>query len=511
MIRCGARCFPPRPRFVGCADRPRRTPAPPSGQGRRVVRAGCLDDGAALVAGRADGLLEEGAGDPVGVVVGIDDQEVDGPDEAAGAHRRAEGEDGPADDVALRLGDEDAGLRQVDELAEQVGGIERARATVDTTVSVAQRDETIDIRDTGGSDQVFHAEGSHLAGRRPLPLDRGRSDRGPGPAGPRSRASMRARHALARCGEGMRPTGVAFGSPSAYDTASLRRSPARRSSSVLRAVRHAPPLAPADALGGHRRRGRAHEGGRTAVACPDRAGAQVASDRGSLRDRRTIRSSRRRMHEATRSGHSPPPPCSPSRRAAAAGGGVASKGDDRDLVVAAAPGLEQGPDGHDRQRHQHGDRREGRRRRRLHDRLQGRRRLHRRGRQVGRGDRDQERQRRRRQRQASWRTSARSTRARRSCRSRSSASKGIVDGQPGQHLSRPDQGRQGRAGRAGQVLPERLHAELHPRRRRGRPPGSAGALWASQLGVKNVYVLDDTELYGKGIADVFAPKAPSSA
>ena len=76
--------------------------------------------------------------------------------------------------------------------------------------------------------------------------------------------------------------------------------------------------------------------------------------------------------------------------------------------------------------------------------------------------------------------------------------------QPGQHLPGPDQGRQGRAGRAGRVLPERLHAELHPRRRRGRPPGRAGALWASQLGVKKVYVLDDTELYGKGIADVFA-------
>jgi len=38
--------------------------------------------------------------------------------------------------------------------------------------------------------------------------------------------------------------------------------------------------------------------------------------------------------------------------------------------------------------------------------------------------------------------------------------------------------------------------------------GNAGALWASKLGVKNVYVLDDTEVYGKGIADVFRQKAP---
>ena len=39
--------------------------------------------------------------------------------------------------------------------------------------------------------------------------------------------------------------------------------------------------------------------------------------------------------------------------------------------------------------------------------------------------------------------------------------------------------------------------------------GRAGALWASQLGVKKAYVLDDTELYGKGIADVFVNEAPN--
>jgi branched-chain amino acid transport system substrate-binding protein len=38
--------------------------------------------------------------------------------------------------------------------------------------------------------------------------------------------------------------------------------------------------------------------------------------------------------------------------------------------------------------------------------------------------------------------------------------------------------------------------------------GRAGALWASQLGVTKAYVLDDTQLYGKGIADVFASEAP---
>lgn len=37
--------------------------------------------------------------------------------------------------------------------------------------------------------------------------------------------------------------------------------------------------------------------------------------------------------------------------------------------------------------------------------------------------------------------------------------------------------------------------------------GLAGAKWAAKLGAKNVYVLDDTELYGKGIADVFNNEA----
>ena len=108
--------------------------------------------------------------------------EIDGADEAAGADRGPKGQDGPADDDALRLGDEDAGLRQVYELTEEVRGVERARVMVDPKVAVAQGDETIDVRDTGGSDQVFHAEGSYLAGRRPSPLDRGpdpESDRRP--------------------------------------------------------------------------------------------------------------------------------------------------------------------------------------------------------------------------------------------------------------------------------------------------------------------------------------------
>lgn len=37
--------------------------------------------------------------------------------------------------------------------------------------------------------------------------------------------------------------------------------------------------------------------------------------------------------------------------------------------------------------------------------------------------------------------------------------------------------------------------------------GSAGANWAKELGAKTAYVLDDTELYGKGLADVFRKHA----
>lgn len=39
--------------------------------------------------------------------------------------------------------------------------------------------------------------------------------------------------------------------------------------------------------------------------------------------------------------------------------------------------------------------------------------------------------------------------------------------------------------------------------------GDAGAAWAKQLGLTKVYILDDTEIYGKGIADVFEASAPN--
>jgi branched-chain amino acid transport system substrate-binding protein len=41
--------------------------------------------------------------------------------------------------------------------------------------------------------------------------------------------------------------------------------------------------------------------------------------------------------------------------------------------------------------------------------------------------------------------------------------------------------------------------------------GAAAAKWAKELGVKSVYILHDTETYGKGIADVFRATAKETA
>jgi branched-chain amino acid transport system substrate-binding protein len=40
--------------------------------------------------------------------------------------------------------------------------------------------------------------------------------------------------------------------------------------------------------------------------------------------------------------------------------------------------------------------------------------------------------------------------------------------------------------------------------------GSAGANWAKEQGVKSVYILHDTETYGKGLADVFRAQAKTN-
>ena len=168
---------------------------------RRVVRLFGLDDGTALVAGRAEQLLEERRGDPVGVVSRVGDQEVDGPDVAAGPDGRSECEDRATDDDPLRSRDEDARLRQVDQLAHQIGGTERALVRVDPrrpslsatsrSMSVTRAARTRYSTPTGPTSQGSATEA----------LDRGSSEAKPGPAIPYRRWAMVIAHdSVAGCG-----------------------------------------------------------------------------------------------------------------------------------------------------------------------------------------------------------------------------------------------------------------------------------------------------------------------
>ena len=144
-----------------------------------VVRPLGFDDGAALVAGRSDKLLQQGFCDAVDVVLRVDDEEVDRADVAAGSNGGPKRKDRASDDDALRFSDDDAGLRQIDQLAHEIGRSKRALAAVSLDRTVAKRDDSIDVRDTGCSDQVFHADGYYLAGfgdRRPsIGFERGDS------------------------------------------------------------------------------------------------------------------------------------------------------------------------------------------------------------------------------------------------------------------------------------------------------------------------------------------------
>ena len=203
-------------------------------------------------------------------MVGVDDQEVDGADVPAGADRRPKREDGATDDVPLRLGDEDAGLREVDELAEQIRGTERARRhgpregprrssatsrSMSVTRAARTRYSTPKVRTSQGGD------------RRP---STGVSDRGrTGGRGPSDRRAMDAhdasRDARPGCGRPVLHSGRRCAMIRHRFGGHLRAARAR----TCVAVRHAPPSAPADALGGHRREEaglRATGGGRASHA-----------------------------------------------------------------------------------------------------------------------------------------------------------------------------------------------------------------------------------------------------
>ena len=432
-------------------------------------------------------------------MVGVDDQEVDGADVAAGATEGRRARTAPPTTSAgsrRRRCWPAAGRRAA-------GADRRHRAGSrhgPTKVSVAQGDETIDIRDTGGSDQVFHAEGSHLAGRRPLPLDRGRPTPGsvPGASDPCRRAGD-ARDPAAK---GMRPTGIAFGSPMPMIRhrfgGHLR---AARARSCV-AVRHAPPLAPPTPWEGTVDRGRSAARVGRRYASPVGSGTRW-SDRRSLRDRRTI-PSRRSVHEAHQGrGARRVPPVRlrgvqrrrwrwrQTRATIEIWSSLPRQGSNKaqtDTVVNAIKMA-----------------------------------LEERGGKVG-GYTISLRTRTTRPRPAGkWDEATeiknandavandrrrglhrhRSTRARPSCRSRSCASKGMVMISPANTYPGLTKAGKGEPNEPDVYYPNGCNAELRARRAGRRPPGAAGAPGPSSSAHQGVYVLDDTELYGKGIADVF--------
>jgi len=81
--------------------------------------------------------------------------EIDRADVAAGADRGANREDRAARELPPLLRDDDAGVGQEDQLAQDVSGVELAGGAV-AEPAAAQRDESVDVRDPGRSDPVLH-------------------------------------------------------------------------------------------------------------------------------------------------------------------------------------------------------------------------------------------------------------------------------------------------------------------------------------------------------------------
>ena len=86
------------------------------------------------------------------VALGDDSVRIDRADVAACLDGGSQREDRAADHISLRLGNDDAGLWQVDQLTEKVRGAERALATGHPHRAVTQGDDTLDVGDTGCSD-----------------------------------------------------------------------------------------------------------------------------------------------------------------------------------------------------------------------------------------------------------------------------------------------------------------------------------------------------------------------
>jgi hypothetical protein len=99
-----------------------KSKALPPGPLGEVARLRRLDGSAALVPGRADDFFEQELGHPIGIVRVTDSEEIKMADETAGPDRRPDRKDRGADDLPPKLGDKNARMGEVDELAEQVTG-----------------------------------------------------------------------------------------------------------------------------------------------------------------------------------------------------------------------------------------------------------------------------------------------------------------------------------------------------------------------------------------------------
>ncbi len=119
-----------------------------------------LDGAAALVARRPQQLLDERLGHEIDVVLRVDHEQIDGADVAAGPDGGSQRQHRAPGKLAATLGHEDAGLGQVHELTQEIWRDPRIAPVGHEDGLVRKRNEPIDVRDAGGADLVFHADGS---------------------------------------------------------------------------------------------------------------------------------------------------------------------------------------------------------------------------------------------------------------------------------------------------------------------------------------------------------------
>src|SRR5450756_780246 len=149
--------------------RPRRGEAEalPDRQGRPCGSERRLHDRAALVPRRPEQLLNEDAGHLFLVVARIHDQEIHRTDVAAGLDGRPKGEHRKPGHCAKGFRDEDGGLREKDQLPQQVSGVEGRGRTGSRRGRRPEREHALDVGDACRSNLVFHS-----AGPRPRALTR---------------------------------------------------------------------------------------------------------------------------------------------------------------------------------------------------------------------------------------------------------------------------------------------------------------------------------------------------